>query len=119
MVIYKYKYQAQEKGKYKVEIKLKFTTKGKIAIENFENEELIEIFARYSNTLTKKYAVDITIPVDVNQNIVQDGSLTVLLENVQCDVETLFKELGRDIKVPLKKRLEGKLDTVFKTEIIV
>ncbi|MBP1990340.1 hypothetical protein [Paenibacillus eucommiae] len=99
-------------------IHLKFTTKGKIAIENFENAELIEIFTRYSHTLTKKHLVDIYVPVEANQNIVADGMLIVLIENVKCDVDTLFKELGRDIKVPLKKRLDGKLDTVFKTEIV-
>jgi hypothetical protein len=109
----------KKEGEIKVKINLRFTTKGKIAIENFENEELIEIFTRYSNTLTKsKHAADISIPVEVNQNIAHEGVLQLSLANVKCDVETLFKELGRDIKVPLKKRLEGKLDNVFKIEII-
>jgi hypothetical protein len=102
----------------KVKLKLNFTNQGKTAIENFNNDELIEIFSRYSNTLTKKYAIDISVPTGVNQNIVVEGSLKVLLENINCDVDTFFKELGRDIKVPLKKRLDGKLDNVFKTEII-
>jgi hypothetical protein len=101
-----------------VKMKLKFTPKGQIAIENFNNEELIEIFARYSNTLTKKYSVDVSVPAEMNSNIVEDGSIQVVLENVDCDVDTFFKELGRDIKVPLKKRLEGKLDNVFKTEVL-
>lgn len=99
-------------------INLNFTNKGQVAIGNFSNEELIEIFSRYMNTLTKKYNIDIIVPVEVNQNIVTDNSLIVMAENVKCDVEVFFKELGRDIKIPLKKRLEGKLDTVFKTEII-
>ncbi|WP_410515163.1 hypothetical protein PaeBR_12255 [Paenibacillus sp. BR2-3] len=98
---------------------LNFTPKGKAAIENFSNEELIEIFSRYSNTLTKKYSVDITVPVDVNQGIVADGTLKVILSNVMCDVELFFRELGRDIKVPLKKRLAvGNLDNVFKVAAV-
>ncbi|WNR42121.1 hypothetical protein [Paenibacillus roseipurpureus] len=99
-------------------VHLNFTNKGKVVIENFNNEELIEIFSRYINTLTKKYAVDITVPAEANQNIVQDGSFKVVLSNVQCDVDTFFKELGRDIKVPLKKRADGKLENVFKIQVI-
>lgn len=101
-------------------VNLNFTNKGQIAINNFNNCELIEIFTRYINTLTKHYAVDITVPIDVNQNISEEGILKVLLKNVNCDVNTFFKELGRDIKVPLKKRLDGngKLDNVFKIEVI-
>lgn len=97
-----------------------FTNKGQAAIENFNNDELIEIFTRYSNTLMKKYTIDISVPTDVNQNIIEKRTLTVALDNVQCDVDTFFKELGRDIKVPLKKRLSvtDKLDNVFKTEVI-
>jgi hypothetical protein len=101
-----------------VRVNLNFTIKGKIAIENFTNEELLEIFTRYTNTLTKKYAVDIDVPVDINQSIVGEGSLKVVLANVKCDVDTFFKELGRDIKIPLKKRVEGKLDNVFKIEMV-
>jgi hypothetical protein len=103
-----------------VRIKLNFTNKGQLAIENFNNDELIEIFARYSNTLTKKYSVDVSVPAEENQNITADGTLKVVLDNVNCDVEVFFKELGRDIKVPLKKRLkqDGKLDNVFKTEVL-
>jgi hypothetical protein len=101
-----------------VKVNLKFSTKGQTAIKNFENDEIIEIFGRYSNTLTKKYMVSISVPTDVNQNIVENGAITILLDNVECDVDTFFRELGRDIKVPLKKRFEGKLDTIFKTEII-
>jgi hypothetical protein len=97
---------------------LKFTIKGKIAIENFTNDELIEIFTRYINTLTKKYAIDVFVPIEMNHNIVEEGVLKVSVENVNCDLDTFFKELGRDIKIPLKKRLEGKLDNVFKTEIL-
>lgn len=103
-----------------MKINLNFTTKGQLAIDNFNNGELIEIFTRYMRTLTKHYAVDITVPADENQNINEDGSLKLYLENVNCDVNTFFKELGRDIKVPLKKRLDGakKLDNVFKMEIM-
>lgn len=91
-----------------------FTTKGKVAIENFTNEELIEIFLRYSNTLKKKYEVNISVPLEENQNIVADGVMKVSLSEINCDVEAFFKELGRDIKVPFKKRLNGTLDNVFK-----
>jgi hypothetical protein len=103
-----------------VRVNLNFTNKGQVAIDNFNNGEILEIFTRYINTLTKHYAVDITVPVDDNQNIRADGSLKVLLSNVNCDVNTFFKELGRDIKVPLKKRLDGagKLDNVFKIEVV-
>jgi hypothetical protein len=101
-----------------VRLKLNFTNQGKTAIENFNNDELIEIFTRYSKTLTKKYEVDVSVPTGVNQNIVEEGSLKVLLENVNCDVDIFFKELGRDVKIPLKKRLDGKLDNVFKTEVM-
>jgi hypothetical protein len=99
-----------------VNIKLNFTAKGKIAIANFSNEELIELFTRYSNTLTKKYAVDISIPVTMNENIVGDGVIKLVLSNVECDIDVFFRELGRDIKVPLKKRLGVALDNVFKLE---
>ncbi|WP_028544446.1 hypothetical protein [Paenibacillus taiwanensis] len=101
-----------------MQINLIFTNKGKVAIENFNNEELIEIFTRYSNTLTKKYDIEIIVPVEANANITEEGVLTVVAQQVNCDVETFFKELGRDIKVPLKKRLGTKLDTVFKIKIV-
>jgi len=105
----------KKRGLKKLEINLNFTPKGKVAIENFSNEELIEIFTRYSNTLTKKYIVDIAVPEDVNQNIIADGTLKVVLSNVKCDIDIFFRELGRDVKVPLKKRLAaGNLDNVFK-----
>lgn len=99
---------------------MNFTTKGQMAIDNFNNGELIEIFTRYMRTLTKHYDIDITVPTDVNQNISEEGNLKVSLKNVNCDVNTFFKELGRDIKVPLKKRFDtnGKLDNVFKIEVI-
>ncbi|WP_409346707.1 hypothetical protein [Paenibacillus sp. MBLB4367] len=99
-----------------MKMNLKFTNNGKLAIQLFTNEELLEIFNRYMNTLTKKYDIEVTIPVDWNQSIAEDGSLKVVLANVKCEVEVFFKELGRDIKVPLKKRQGGKLDTVFKLE---
>ncbi|UVI31034.1 hypothetical protein [Paenibacillus spongiae] len=95
-------------------INLTFTAKGKIAIDNFTNEELLEIFNRYSNTLRKKYSVDITYPLEWNQNIGTDGVVKVTADKIECDIEQFFKELGRDIKVPLKKRLQGNLDNVFK-----
>ncbi|WP_373229443.1 hypothetical protein [Cohnella sp.] len=97
-----------------MKIKIIFTTKGKVAIENFSNEELIEIFIRYSNTLRKKYEFNISVPLEENQNIVEDGVMKVTVTNVNCDIEAFFKELGRDIKVPFKKRLNGTLDNVFK-----
>ncbi|WP_238650172.1 hypothetical protein [Paenibacillus piscarius] len=99
-------------------INMKFTSKGKAAIENFNNDELLEIFARYIKTLTKKYDIEVDIPHEVNQNIVGDGAVVAIAQNVKCDADTFFKELGRDIKVPLKKRLGGKLENVFKTEIV-
>ncbi|MEW9701663.1 hypothetical protein [Paenibacillus sp. SI8] len=99
-------------------VKLNFTNKGKVVIENFNNEELLEIFSRYINTLTKKYAVDVVVPAEDNQTIVEEGTVKVELSNVNCDVETFFKELGRDIKVPLKKRTDGKLENIFKLEVL-
>jgi hypothetical protein len=102
----------------KVKINLKFSAKGQIAIKNFENDEILEIFTRYSNTLKKKYMLDLNVPADVNQNIVSEGNLTLLLDNVECDIDTFFRELGRDIKVPLKKRFDGKLDNLFKMEVL-
>lgn len=81
-------------------INMKFTSKGKAAIENFNNEELLEIFARYIKTLTKKYDIEVDVPLEVNQNIVADGTVIAMAQNVKCDAETFFKELGRDIKVP-------------------
>lgn len=101
-----------------MKINLNFTTKGKIAIGNFTNEELIEVFGRYSNTLTKKYSVEVKVPTESNQNIISDGTIRVELSNVNCDVDIFFREFGRDIKVPLKKRLDGSLDNVFKIEIV-
>jgi hypothetical protein len=101
-----------------VRVKLNFTNKGKVVIENFNNEELLEIFSRYINTLTKKYAVDVNVPAEENQDIIVNGMVKVNLSNVNCDVETFFKELGRDIKVPLKKRTDGKLENIFKIEVI-
>lgn len=95
-------------------INLSFTVKGKVAIDNFTNDELIEIFTRYTNTLTKKYAIDVLIPVDSNQSISAEGAVQVVLDNVKCDIDVFFRELGRDLKVPLKKRLSGTLDNVFK-----
>ncbi|MCQ6563019.1 hypothetical protein [Paenibacillus mendelii] len=95
-------------------INLNFTAKGKIAIENFTNEELLEILTRYSNTLKKKYAIDISYPLESNQSICEDGVVKVIANNIECDVDLFFRELGRDIKVPLKKRLQGNLDNVFK-----
>jgi len=97
-----------------VDIQLNFTAKGKVAIEKFTNEELIEIFTRYSNTLTKKYTIDISVPADINQSIIPEGILKMRVENVNCDIDIFFRELGRDIKVPLKKRAGGALDNVFK-----
>ncbi|MCE5173583.1 hypothetical protein LQV63_30600 [Paenibacillus profundus] len=101
-----------------MKINLVFTNKGKTAIEKFNNEELIEIFARYSKTLAKHYPIDVTVPTELNQNIVAEGVITVLAENVKCDAVIFFKELARDIKIPLNKRLGGKLDTVYKIVVV-
>lgn len=98
-------------------VNLNFTNKGRVAIGNFNNDELIEIFTRYIKTLSKHYAIDVFVPAEDNQNIISDGVITLRVENAQCDVETFFKELGRDIKVPLKKRLGDKVDTVYKIVI--
>jgi hypothetical protein len=109
----------KEKGTSTLKYNLNFTPKGKAAIENFSNEELLEIFARYANTLTKKYSVDITVPSEGNQGIIENGTLKVQLSNVMCDVDLFFRELGRDVKVPLKKRLAGgTLDNVFKVAAV-
>jgi hypothetical protein len=107
-------------GIVKMKMNLNFTNKGQAAIGNFNNEELLEIFARYSNTLMKKYSIEVTVPAEGNDAIVDKGKLVVLVDNVECDVDTFFKELGRDVKVPLKKRLspEDKLDNVFKAETV-
>ncbi|WP_373280732.1 hypothetical protein [Paenibacillus pini] len=101
-------------------MKLIFTNKGKNAIENFKNDELIEVFSRYSKTLMKKYDLVMSVPEESNHNIVEEGTLKVKLEDVKCDVDTFFKELARDVKVPLKKRIVvgETLDNVFKTEVI-
>ncbi|MNW26947.1 hypothetical protein D3C74_37310 [compost metagenome] len=99
-------------------MKLHFTNKGKSAVEKFTNDELLEIFARYSNTLTKKYDVSVVVPEEDNPNIVEEGAIQLQLEQVQCDPDVFLKELGRDIKVPLVKRLGAKLDQVFKPEFI-
>ncbi|WP_019639748.1 hypothetical protein [Paenibacillus fonticola] len=103
-----------------MKVKLIFTNKGQTAIENFDNGELIEIFSRYMRTLTKQFAIETKVPVEANQNISDEGVLRVSLSKVNCDVNIFFKELGKDIKVPLRKRLDkdGKLDNVFKIEVM-
>ncbi|MNF00754.1 hypothetical protein D3C80_1996320 [compost metagenome] len=60
------------------------------------------------------------MPEEGNEAIVENGILTVYVDKVECDIPTFFKELGRDVKVPLKKRLtsEDKLDNVFKAEVV-
>ncbi|WP_028596616.1 hypothetical protein [Paenibacillus assamensis] len=98
-------------------VELTFTNKGKLAIANFSNEELLEIFSRYMNTLKKKYDIEVAVDHESNPNIISDNVLLVHADNVNCDAETFFKELSRDVKVPLKKRLEGNLDNVFKIKI--
>ncbi|KAF9118998.1 hypothetical protein ACTHSJ_03105 [Paenibacillus cellulositrophicus] len=101
-----------------MEMKLIFTNKGKNAIGNFENDELIEVFTRYSKTLMKKYDLVVSVPSEDNRDITADGTINVQLNDVKCDVQTFFKELARDVKVPLKKRLDAgeTLDGVFKAE---
>lgn len=74
-----------------MKINMKFTSKGKVAIENFNNEELLEIFARYIKTLSKKYDIEVDVPLDENQNIVGDGAVIATAKNVKCDVETFSK----------------------------
>jgi len=97
-------------------VNLKFTNNGKTAIGHFTNDELLEIFKRYANTLTKKYDISVSVPHELNPSISEAGALKVSVTNVNCDMDAFFKELGKDIKVPLKKRLGGKLDTVFTAE---
>ncbi|GIP24134.1 MULTISPECIES: hypothetical protein [Paenibacillus] len=101
-----------------MKVNLNFTNKGKAAIENFNNEELLEIFARYSRTLMKKYDIQVTVPAEANSDIAANGYITLIADQVKCEIPAFFNELGRDIKVPLKKRLGTKVDNVFKTEVI-
>ncbi|NMO97067.1 hypothetical protein [Paenibacillus lemnae] len=101
-------------------VQLNFTNKGQAAINLFDNSEIIEIFTRYIKTLTKNYDINTTVPVEDNNNIKEAGTVKVIVDHANCDVEVFFKELGRDIKVPLKKRIGGtnsKLDNVFKVEV--
>ncbi len=107
-------------GVVNMKVNLNFTNKGQAAITKFSNEELLEIFARYSNTLMKKYSIEVKVPEQGNDAIVDRGVLSVDVDQIECDVETYFKELGRDVKVPLKKRLSSdeKLDNVFKIEVV-
>ncbi|TCZ76530.1 hypothetical protein E0485_13075 [Paenibacillus albiflavus] len=99
-------------------INLNFTNKGRVAIGNYTNDELLEIFTRYIKTLSKHYAIDVFIPAEDNTKIVEEGILKVTAENVQCDPIAFFKELGRDVKVPFKKRHPEKLDAVFKIVLV-
>ncbi|OBA01441.1 hypothetical protein A9P44_24410 [Paenibacillus polymyxa] len=99
-------------------VNLKFTNKGQVAVEKFNNEELIEIFSRYIKTLCKKYDISVTVPEELNGQILEEGTVKVVLDKINCDMDAFFKELSRDIKVPLVKRLGTKLDNVFKTEVV-
>jgi hypothetical protein len=99
-------------------VNLNFTNKGRVAITNFSNDELIEIFTRYIKTLSKHYPIDVSIPIEENQDIVGEGVLKVIAENVDCDATAFFKELGRDVRVPFRKRHAEKLDNVYKIVIV-
>ena len=101
-----------------MKIQLCFTAHGQKAINEFENHELIESFSRHMKTLTKKYTVVTTVPLIDNQDIASAGVL-----NVNCEAETneanmFFRELARDMKSPLNKRITGKLGNIFNAKVV-
>ncbi|GGG16602.1 hypothetical protein [Paenibacillus abyssi] len=106
------------KGKMKVKVELWFTAQGQLAINEFENHELIESFSRHMKTLTKKYMIVTSVPLDDNQDIASAGVLNVLLETKSLEVDMFFRELGRDMKNPLNKRFDGKLGNIFKAKVV-
>jgi hypothetical protein len=101
-----------------MKIQLCFTAHGQKAINEFENHELIESFSRHMKTLTKKYTVITSVPLMDNQDIALAGVL-----NVNCEAETneanmFFRELARDMKSPLNKRITGKLGNIFNAKVV-
>ncbi|MBP1156489.1 MULTISPECIES: hypothetical protein [unclassified Paenibacillus] len=102
-----------------MKVQLWFTAQGQQAINEFENDELIESFSRHMKTLTKKYMVLTSVPLDENQDIASAGVLNVILEKKSTEVDMFFRELGRDMKNPLNKRFDGKLGNIFKTKMVI
>jgi hypothetical protein len=101
-----------------MKVELWFTAQGQQAINEFENHEIIESFSRHMKTLTKKYNVVTSVPLDENQDIASAGVLNVLLEKRSEEMDMYFRELGRDMKNPLKKRYDGQLGNIFKTKVV-
>ena len=102
-----------------MKVQLWFTAQGQQAINEFENEELIESFSRHMKTLTKKYMVVTSVPLDANEDIVSAGVMNVQVESKSGEVDTFFRELGRDMKNPLNKRFDGKLGNIFNAKVVV
>jgi hypothetical protein len=102
-----------------MKVELWFTADGQLAINEFENHEIIESFSRHMKTLTKKYMVFPSVPLVDNSDIASAGVLKVMLEKKSVDVDPFFRELGRDMKNPLNKRFDGKLGNIFKTKVIM
>ena len=90
-----------------------FTAHGQKAINEFENHELLESFSRHMKTLTKKYTVVTSVPVHDNQDIASAGVLHVICEAEIKEANLFFKELARDMRNPLNKRVAGKLGNIF------
>lgn len=101
-----------------MKIQLCFTAHGQKAINEFENHELIESFSRHMKTLTKKYTVITSVPLIDNQNIVSTGVLNVICDAESKEANMFFKELARDMKSPLNKRITGKLGNIFNAKVM-
>ncbi|MED4601829.1 hypothetical protein P9314_14110 [Paenibacillus validus] len=101
-----------------MKVELWFTPQGQQAINEFENHEIIESFTRHMKTLTKKYMVLTSVPLDENQDIASAGVLNVLVQTKSVEVDMFFRELGRDMKNPLNKRFDGKLGNIFKVKVV-
>lgn len=100
-----------------MKFQLCFTAHGQKAINEFENHELIESFSRHMKTLTKKYTVVTSVPPSDNQNIATAGLLNVTCVAEAKEANLFFKELARDMKSPLNKRVEGKLGNIFNVKV--
>lgn len=73
-----------------MKVELWFTPQGQQAINEFENHELIESFTRHMKTLTKKYMVLTSVPLDENQDIASAGVLNVLVQTKSVEVDMFF-----------------------------
>jgi hypothetical protein len=102
-----------------MKVELRFTAEGQQALNKFENDEIIESFSRHMKTLTKKYMVVTSVPLEDNTDIAAAGVLNIMLEKNTVDVDMFFRELARDMKNPLNKRFPGKLGNIFKAKKIV